>query len=327
MKTQPSIVVRPRLKSGIVFLCAALLGLSGCASNDAVFVTKTSFSVVDVDTTPAGVSFAHDRTEGYFGPRFDNGQVYPVTGFFSGNGSGLTREVRQVFAGGDAASVVLGAAPSVPIATDCGDQRKKPPLLFTTGTTLGIKLGFAESTILPTSFVFGYRRKEAAWVPVSKTCQPSVLATLDSSVEARGQANDPKLKGRVGQYFATGVAAVLLASDPLIRSTFKREAQKALTSEEQFNSREAEHNQLTLDIVGCAMNVPDEGFDKIVSNADELNILASADDAGQIRAGVNAKEKFARYTRLLRLRNGDAEPRTVSLAMHKTRVCKLAKTS
>jgi hypothetical protein len=306
---------------------AAVLGLSGCATKDAVFVTKTSFSVLDVDATPAGVSIAHDRVEGYFGPRFDNGHVYPVTGYFHATGTGLFREVQQVFAGGDAATVVLGATAPKESTTSCDDSRDRPPLLFATGTTLGIKLGFAENTIVPTSFVFGYKRKEAAWVPVSKTCHPSVLASLDSNATARGQASDPKLKAGVGQYFATGAAAVQLAADERIRSAFKREAQKAVGDVAEFNSREAMHNQLTLDIFSCASKVPDAKFESVVSNADELGVLASSSDAAEIRKGVDAKDRLGRYARLLRLRNGDEDPRTAALGIHKTKVCKLATSS
>lgn len=315
------------IRVGLGLCTAALLALAGCATKDAVFVTKTSFSVLDVDATPAGISVAHDRVEGYFGPRFDNGQVYPVTGYFYANGSGMTRDVQQVFAGGEAATVVLGATPGTPASDGCGDARDNPPLLFATGTTLGIKLGFAENTVLPTSFVFGFRRKEVAWVPVSKSCQPSVLATLDSSATARGKADDPKLKAGVGQYFATGAAAVRLATDDIIRATFKREAQKAVGHVAEFNSREAVHNQLSLDIVGCASKVPDASFGSVVSNADELGVLATAGDAAEIRKGVDAKDRLGRYTRLLRLRNGDEDPRTAALTIHKTKVCKLAAAS
>lgn len=311
-----------------VALCIPVLcSIAGCATKDAVFVTKTSFSLLDVDSTPASISFAQDRVEGYFGPRFDNGFVYPVTGYFHATGSGLTRGVQQVFAGGDAATVVLGANPVPPAVSNCADSRDNPPLLFATGTTIGMKLGFAENTVVPTSFVFGYRRKEVAWVPISKTCQPSVLATLDSDATARGQSSDPKLKVGVAQFFATGAAAVKLATDPLIRGTFQREAQKAVGNVAEFNSREAVHNQLTLDILGCASKVSEPAFEGVVSNADELGVLASASDAAEIRKGVDAKDRLGRYTRLLRLRNGDEEPRTAALTIHKARVCKLATSS
>jgi len=313
-------------RRAFVVCATAPLALAGCATKDAVFITKTSFSVLDVDATPAGVSIAHDRVEGYFGPRFDDGFVYPVTGYFYGSGAGLTREVQQVFAGGEAATVVLGAAPGAPAANavNCADQRVNPPLLFATGTTLGIKLGFAENTIVPTSFVFGYRRKEVAWVPVSASCQPAVLATLDSSAKGRGTQDEPKLDAGVTQYFATGAAAIRLAADPAVQNSFRREARKAVGNVAEFNSREATQNQLTLDIVACASKVPDATFDSVVSNADELGVLATDGDAAEIRKGVDAKDRLGRYVRLLRLRNGDDDPRTAALTLHKARVCKLS---
>lgn len=303
---------------------AASMALGGCATRDAVFVTKTSFSLVDVDSTPAGVSLAHDRVEGYFGPRFDNGHVYPVTGYFRATGNGLGREVQQVFAGGEAASIVLGAKPSGDHTQNCDDDRNNPPLVFATGTTLGIKLGFTQGAPLPNSFVFGYRRKEAAWVPVSKGCQPSVLATLDGSGAARAQADDPKIKAGVGQYFATGAAALMLAKDPTIQSTFTLQAQRAVDNVAAFNSREAEHNQLTLDIIACASKVPEASFDRLVVNADELGVLPDAGDAAAIRSGVDARDRLGRYMRLLRMMNGGAEPRTAALTLHKLKVCKIA---
>lgn len=324
MRDHPSTLPRCRLTRLYAALC---FSLCGCATNDAVFVTKTSFSFLDVDATPAGASVAHDRVEGYFGPVFDDGSVYPVTGYFFGKGSGWSREVQQVFAGGKAATVVLGEDPGQEFAPKCSDNRSRSTLLFATGTTLGVKLGFAENTVLPTSFVFGYRRKEAAWVPVTKNCQPSILATLDSNAEARSQAGDPKVKVGVGQFFATGAAATRLAADQDIRNTFKKEAKKALSNVEEFNNRLALHNNLTLEIFSCVSKVPLGTFDSVITNADELGLLASSGDAAVIRAAVDANERRGRYERLLMLRNGDEDPRTAALTVHKARVCKLATAS
>jgi hypothetical protein len=321
--TRPSIAAR----LGLSLFAAALLSLVGCATKDAVFVTKTSFSILEVDATPAGVSVAHDRTEGYFGPRFDDGHVYPVTGYFRGSGKGPEREVQQVFAGGLAATVVLGADPGTSNFANCNDGRDRPPLVFATSTTLGVKLGFLENTVLPTSFVFGYRRKEAAWVPVSSTCQPSVLATFDSSATAKAKDGESKLNAGVSQYFATGSAAVKLAQDGDIRASFRKEAVKAMGEVTAFNDRRANQNQIALEIIDCASRVPDAKFDSVVSNADEVGVLPTSFDAADIRKGGNAKEQLAIYARKLHLRNGDEDPRTAALTIHKTKVCKLANTS
>lgn len=310
-----------------ISFCIAITTLTGCTTNNAVFVTKTSFSVLDVDAAPAGISVAHDRVEGYFGPRFDDGTVYPVTGYFAGRNGLLDREVQQVFAGGEAATVVLGEAPGTTSTASCGDDRNLPPLLFATGTTIGIKLGFAENTLVPTSFVFGYRRKEAATVPVSKSCQPSVIASLGSSARQGSDAANPALNAGISQYFATGKAAIALAKDPTIRKAFVKEAQKALTHVDEFNTREAAHNALALDIIVCAGKLSDSDFDSVITNAAELGLLPDSGDAARIRAGSNPKDRFALYQGALRLRNGDEDPRTAALTVHKDRVCNLAKTA
>ena len=54
---------RPAVHRTLGLGLLVLLGLGGCATKDAVFVTKTSFSILDVDSTPAGISVAHDRVE------------------------------------------------------------------------------------------------------------------------------------------------------------------------------------------------------------------------------------------------------------------------
>jgi hypothetical protein len=310
-----------KLRVATVVFAAAL---AACGTQNAVFITKTSISVLDVDATPSSASIAHDRTEGYFGPRFEDGSVYPVTGYFNTTGAGLTRKVKQVFAGGEAATVVLGANVNSRPPKPCNDDRNEPPLLFATGTTIGIKVGFVEGAPLPNSFVFGYRRKEAATVPVSKDCHPSVLATLDSEGSARTETNGPKLKGNAGQYFATGAAATLLAQDRGIRNMFKEEAQRAIGAAEAFNEREAAQLRLTLAAVECAARVPDGRFDRVITNADELSLFAHPSDGTFVRAAASPSERLQRYSGRIRLRMGDEDPRTSALEVHKKRVCDLA---
>ena len=316
-----------RTQSSLVLFATMLLSLAGCATKDAVFVTKTSFSILDVDATPAGISLAHDRAEGYFGPRFDDGQVYPVTGYFRGYGKGTTREVQQVFAGGEAATVVLGATPGPPPSTSCNDGRDRPPLAFATSTTLGIKLGFQENTVLPTSFVFGYRRKEAAWVPVSSTCRPSVLAVLDSNATAKAEEGESKLNAGISQYFATGAAALKLAQNRAIQASFAQEAVKAVDAVGAFNERRTQQDQLTLEIIDCASKVPDTKFDGVISNANDVGVLPTSSDAADIRQAGSAKEQLATYIRKLHLLNGADEPRPTALNLHKKKVCQLASTT
>jgi hypothetical protein len=298
--------------------------LSACSTQNAVFVTKTSLSVVDLDSAPASASIAFDRTEGYFGPRLDDGQVYPVTGYLRTTGSGLTRETQQVFAGGRAAVLVLGKTADKPAAANCSDGRSNPPLLFATGTTMGVKVGFLEGSVLPNAFTLGFRRKEATTVPVSKECKPSVLATFDSDSSARTAAGQPKLAGAIAQYFATGDAADALAEDPVVRGLFKAEAAKALGAVEAFNQREALQTRLALDVLACAGKVPDERFERVVNNAEDLALYDDPAAGNRIRAAATPAERRRLYAEELGLRLGDSDERSAALRFHLKRVCAIA---
>jgi hypothetical protein len=307
----------------LILLLAASVMLAGCATQNAVFVTKTSLSVVDVDTSPVSATIAYDRTEGYIGPRLEDGKVYPVAGYLHTDGGTMARNTQQVFAGGRAAVLVSGGTPDAQVTTTtCGDNRANPPLIFATGTTMGIKVGFADGTPLPNSFTLGYRRKEASVVPVSKDCQPSVLATYDSGLAAKAQPTDAKIKATVAQYFATGAAAEALASDPVVKDLFKTSAKAALDAPGAFTAREGVQTRLALDVITCAGKVPDTNFDRVVNNAEDLDLVAG--QAGVIRAGATIADKRRLYGEMLSLMLGAKDETTAALQFHKQRVCSLS---
>jgi len=60
----------------------------GCATgaDRAVFVTKTSVSILDIDSTPPGLSIAYDRVEGFIGPAYQSGGAPPVVGIMKSDG-------------------------------------------------------------------------------------------------------------------------------------------------------------------------------------------------------------------------------------------------
>jgi len=312
-----------------VLLGAALLG--GCATADyATFVTKTSLAVLDVDTAPVEASIAFNRTEGYVGPRFANGKVYPVTGYINAKGSALTRETQQVFAGGAAATLVLqegqakDPAPVVPV-TPCPDGRKNPPLFFATGTSVGVRVGFAEGSALPNAFNFGYRRKEATLVPVDELCQPSVLAAHDSDGGARKAEGEAKANLGITQYFATGEAADTLARMPEVRNLFQRSAKAALTAVQAFGERERVQLRDTIDAVACASAVDDTQFETVVLvNARELGLFPEK-GFDMVMQAAKGGARRVRYAELLQLRAGADDARTTTMQIHKKRVCDLKK--
>lgn len=312
------------LHHAALLLCAG--ALTGCAGTHyATFVTKTSLAVLDVDTAPVEASIAFSRTEGYIGPRFDDGTVYPVTGFVNARGRALSRETQQVFAGGNAATLVQGGMPPATSGQGCAAGPDRPPLFLATGTSVGLRVGFAEGAPLPNSFNFGYRRKELALVPVDKHCQPSVLATHDSEGGARTSDADGKLHLGLTQYFATGAAADQLASSQEVRDIFLRGRRAAADAVGAFNERERSQLQLTVDALTCAAAVPDPGFDSVVLNARELGLFPEGGADMVMKAAAGAPRR-ASYAQQLRLLNGAPAPRDAALEIHRQRVCALAAT-
>lgn len=322
------------MNSRLASILALAACFGGCANtNYAVFVTKTTLSIVDADTTPVEATIAFNRSEGYVGPRFSSGIVYPVTGFLQTSGSGFSRNTRQVFAGGAAAEHVLGSTAPASAGVNqksqppspCSDGRERPPLFFATGTTLGLRVGFVDNTALPNSFTLGYRRKEAAAIPVADNCFPSVLAAHESDPSAREKAGDPKAGLALAQWFATGNAADTLAQDDDIRNLFKREAAVALTGVAAFNDRERTQLRATADILACAAAVEDDDFDTVIVSARELNLLPEKGDQIAMAAAKGTKRR-AKYAELLGLRAGVDDPtRAAALSLHQKRVCGLRK--
>lgn len=303
---------------------APVLLLAGCATHYASFVTKTSLAVLDLDTTPVEASIAFGRTEGYVGPRFDDGTVYPVTGFINASGSALNRETQQVFAGGSAAVLVLRGTPKI-LANKCGDGRDRPPLFLATSTSVGLRVGFIENGPLPNSFNFGYRRKEATLVPVDKDCQPSVLATHDSDGGARRAAGEPKATLAITQYFATGAAADQLAGTPVMQAMFDQGAQAAKDAVVAFNDRERVQLRATIDALGCVATLDDAQFEGVaLVNARELGLFPE-NGYDKVMQAAKGGPRRLRYAELLQLRAGANEARSTAMDIHRQRVCSLPK--
>ena len=219
-------------------LAVLALTLGACASprENAIFVTKTSLSVFDAETVPAGVSIAYDRVEGYAGPRFDNGKVFPVVGVIETEGQGILREIRQMYATGRAAELMTAGTAAPPAATvAAGPSPGSPPVLFfATSTVLGLKLAFQASNYAPESFTFGYKRKEASVIPVDQTRQPSVFASLNTSAGVSAPAATTGSPGatakfQLSQFFATGTAAEQLAANRTVSAELEEKAKKAFT--------------------------------------------------------------------------------------------------
>ena len=212
------------------------LSLAGCANDRHVlFVTKTSIGI-DFDSKPAAASLAYDRVEGYIAPRYNNGEIPPVIASVKSDGAIFNPKIRQIYATGEAAEIVLRGAGS-------GTQAKplegsKQLMFFGTTTTTGLKVGFS-SGLLPDSFIFGFKRKEFSYIPLGTVdavpgakaydVYPSILATIDTQANV-GKGREAELRN--AQFFATGNAARLLAADKAISERFVDIAIEAVHAEQ-----------------------------------------------------------------------------------------------
>lgn len=211
---------------------AAML-LSGCTTDKVVFVTSTSLGI-NLDTTPATISVAYDRTEGYAAPAYRSGTLPPVMASIETDGSAIAPEIRQVYATGPAAVIVAGGQGEEP--RDLTGRRGR--LAFVgTSTTVGLKASF--TTGVPESLNFGYKRKEFSYVPLgcqdggSAACDasqgdlyPSVIGAFDTTVRTPS-ASGTMLRTR--QFVATGSAAAALA--PKLQPEFARIAKRSVAFE------------------------------------------------------------------------------------------------
>jgi hypothetical protein len=295
-------------------LLPALLMLA-CASapETVVFVTKTSLGV-DVEQTPPSASIAYDRVEGYIGPRFDNGSVPPVFSTFATNGKLLGRDVKQLFATGNAARLL--GDPNAQVKEEPALDGESKPMFFGTSTSVGLKIGFdaANST---STFILGYKRKELTVIPATHGIFPAVLGTLQTDVSAESRADS---QFGAGQLFATGSVATALAKRQDIRDTFLAHADAAL---DVYRTEERQQSRHALVTLSCLAGVGDAQLPRVWSNADALGLLdpsAKVGDFGTLTPAA-ARDKYTRYLVLL---NADSADTTLRMNLHRQYVCGLA---
>ncbi|MEJ0028756.1 MAG: hypothetical protein WDN01_22240 [Rhizomicrobium sp.] len=239
----------PRISACIA--ACMVLALSACASpqDTVVFVTNTSLGV-NVENQPPSASVAYDRTEGYVGPRTANGGLPPVVASLQTGGDVFDPKVRQTYATGAAAEIAADPGSGAHGPSDLeGPSADNRMAFFGTSTTIGLKVGFDTSAV-PNSLVFGFKRKELSIIPLgtdgTKRVYPSVLASVDTTVAAT------TLKGTgltIAQYFATGLAAESLArNSPTVHAAFSTITNNAmlatLTPDQQKQAQTDANNAL-----------------------------------------------------------------------------------
>lgn len=203
-------------------LMAAVVLTAGCKSNRLVFVTQSSIGM-DVSGTaqmPNKVSFSYDRYEAAIVPRKSDGEAHSV---FGGMDADMTwygsHAIKQTFATGEAAKIATLADSQKLAPTKVADTAS---LIFLTATTYGLNLSAGEQA-MPPNLLVGYRRTEAAVIPVPDPDQEARSVYADIHINSSGKTNPvttnfSTLGGvRIVQSFGTGAAANALARTRTVR--------------------------------------------------------------------------------------------------------------
>ncbi len=279
------------------------LVLAGCAK-PVVFSTQTSIGL-DVSGTaqyPNKVSFSYNRQEAALVPRQSNGEAHSVFGGLDSDISFWKGSViKQTFATGEAAKIATGAGDgqhraSTNTATDS--------LVFFTGTTFGLHLTTGESQMSP-NLLMGYRRAEAAYIPVPDPGQEvrSVYADVLINTKSRDEVaegepalvittNFPTISGvRIKQSFATGKAAENLAASADVQAKLNVAAGTAIGAIERSRARaRALHRDIVIEVSRLKESQLDAG-------GEAMKAAGLADDAGL--AAFRGRPSFEK-SRLLR---------------------------
>ena len=206
----------------IAFLFMSVALLVGCGSN-LYFGTATSvgLNVSGTSKLPNKISFAYDRGEVAIVPDDSAGNPHSVFGSLDSEWTWIDGfYVTQNFATGEAADLVAKESCVNVNYTPPASPAPSKPLVFTTGTTLGINIEFGQTASAPMSFLVGYRRAEMTLMPdvAGKEKIDPVFADISIASTDKAPVNVdqlPLIGGvRIKQRFAVGTAAVYAAGNP-----------------------------------------------------------------------------------------------------------------
>jgi hypothetical protein len=317
---------------------ALVLLLGGCAQSpkNVVFVTKTSFGI-DVEAAGQTASFAYDRAEGYFAPRYVNTKPAAVYANLETNGAMFDRKIRQSYATGNAALLLSGskapepAAPvraalfrtaaletaaSVPAKPVYSTENPKS-MFFGTGTVVGLKLGYGPTSI--DNFTLGFKRKEMSVLPQEEhdTVIPSVLANFDSTLDVKTLFGSSLT---INQFFATGDAADgLAANNKAIQQAFERKAESALG---EYRDHERDQRRYALVTLACLSQLNDTQIAPVWANAKALGLFDQA-VTDQLTGPGSDSAKRVLYTQQIGLVNPNSQTHTGLMLGHQAYVCDL----
>lgn len=324
------------MKYHVVILSLAL-GISACTTTDeVVFVTKSSLTIAEVDSTPAEVSVGYNRVEGYMAPTYKNGAIPPVIASIRTDGGLLSPEIKQLYATGDAANILASGVTEYDQNADNGATlagERENIVLFGTQTNLGFKVGVTGVDRLPT-ITIGYKRKEASYIPLGTKDgvdhYPSVLATIDSTINANSADSKDPDGLKVGQFFATGTAAKHLATEQSIRNGFISTAANAFVAYETEINKQ---NATALKILRCASSITDKQWPEVIKNAEASKLLSGMgstitkkwDTYIKTPTQQDRQQALKYYYSAISVPDGSLATYGAVLEAHKNLICKLAK--
>jgi hypothetical protein len=223
----------------LVALGSLLPSCSSIGVDNVVFVTRTNMAI-DLDTSPPTVAIGYKRDELVLEPMDEQGRVLPVLTTVGTRAGAFEFGANHSFATGNAALVMarylvsnreLGGAQHIDYGklvenigagmpgNEIGAQGRQR-IVFTTNTSLGLEVDWNAANT-PDAISLGYKRKEFAFVPLAKDAKDSSklhLASLLATAQSSSSAGSQTETGiQVGQTFATGFAATLMATHPSVR--------------------------------------------------------------------------------------------------------------
>ncbi|HDM8138071.1 TPA: hypothetical protein P0E12_002306 [Vibrio harveyi] len=314
------------IKSTIILLMTLIV--AACTSTDeVVFVTKSSLSIVDIDSTPAEITLGYDRVEGYFAPGYSNGALPPVISSIRTDGGLLAPEIQQLYATGEAANIVTDSTNKRSVIEKTLEGDKKG-MFFGTSTNLGFKVGVTQDK---PSLIIGYKRMEASYIPLGTVngvdAYPSVIASIDTTINTPTNSNPDGLQ--VGQFFATGLAAEQLASKKYIKQGFDEKAKEAI---DRYNEELGKQQISALHTLKCAASLNDEQWAHVVDAASTSNLLSGVGSEVEKRWQRYIEDKTVEnrqsatklYFSAISKLDGASPTYAAVLESHRSLVCKLA---
>jgi hypothetical protein len=207
-------------------------------------------------------------------------------------------------------------------------------MFFGTSTNLGFKVGLTRNN---PSINIGYKRIEASYIPLGSSgdggtkvdVYPSVIASIDTTIPAT-RAIDANPDGlQVGQYFATGTAAKIMATKRHVQTAFEEKAESAIA---KYRQELTKQNQSALHTLKCAAFLTDDKWPQVLEAAKTSKLLIGLENVitqkwqayESNKTAANRQEAIKLYYAGIADVDGSQSTYSAVLEAHRTLVCSLA---